>query len=172
MAPDLRTLDLHVFLGVMLKLFLFSLLVLGAAALSAPTVQGRAPRSCSKRCVARDCGSLTLSYGKYCGVTHTGCEGEEPCDAFDACCAAHDKCVGTKTMGLGKQDKVCHSAFTACLRKAEEAGAAPFTSKPDCDIKKVVKTMIDGISLASSFAGLFSEAGKVEMPVTWEGNAA
>jgi hypothetical protein len=75
-------------------------------------------------------------------------------------------------MGLGKQDKVCLSAFTACLRKAEEAGAAPFTSKPDCDIKKVVKTMIDGISLASSFAGLFSEAGKVEMPVTWEGNAA
>jgi secretory phospholipase A2 len=34
-----------------------------------------------------------MRYGKYCGVSYTGCPGEAPCDALDACCAVHDACV-------------------------------------------------------------------------------
>jgi secretory phospholipase A2 len=34
-----------------------------------------------------------MRYGKYCGVSYTGCPGEAPCDALDACCMLHDACV-------------------------------------------------------------------------------
>jgi hypothetical protein len=34
-----------------------------------------------------------MRYGKYCGVSYTGCPGEDPCDALDACCMIHDACV-------------------------------------------------------------------------------
>jgi hypothetical protein len=37
-----------------------------------------------------------LRYGKYCGVMYTGCPGEKPCDAFDACCMVHDACVTSR----------------------------------------------------------------------------
>jgi hypothetical protein len=36
-----------------------------------------------------------LRYGKYCGIGYTGCPGEKPCDALDACCQDHDACIGT-----------------------------------------------------------------------------
>jgi hypothetical protein len=34
-----------------------------------------------------------MRYGKYCGVSYTGCPGEAPCDALNACCMIHDACV-------------------------------------------------------------------------------
>lgn len=34
-----------------------------------------------------------LRYGKYCGILYSGCLGEKPCDALDACCMVHDHCV-------------------------------------------------------------------------------
>jgi hypothetical protein len=36
-----------------------------------------------------------LRYGKYCGILYSGCPGEKPCDALDACCMVHDHCVAT-----------------------------------------------------------------------------
>jgi hypothetical protein len=36
-----------------------------------------------------------LRYGKYCGILYSGCPGEKPCDALDACCMVHDHCVDT-----------------------------------------------------------------------------
>lgn len=35
-------------------------------------------------CVAAE--GTNIRYGKYCGVGHSGCEGEKPCDPVDACC--------------------------------------------------------------------------------------
>lgn len=35
-----------------------------------------------------------IRYGKFCGVGWSGCPGEKPCDDLDACCMAHDECVG------------------------------------------------------------------------------
>ena len=40
--------------------------------------------------------ALSIRYGKYCGIGHSGCPGEEPCDDLDACCMVHDSCVGAK----------------------------------------------------------------------------
>ena len=37
--------------------------------------------------------ALSIRYGKYCGIGHSGCPGEEPCDDLDACCMVHDNCV-------------------------------------------------------------------------------
>ena len=38
-----------------------------------------------------------LRYGKYCGILYSGCPGEQPCDALDACCMHHDNCVQAKS---------------------------------------------------------------------------
>uniref|UniRef100_A0A2P2JPD0 Phospholipase A2 homolog 1 n=1 Tax=Rhizophora mucronata TaxID=61149 RepID=A0A2P2JPD0_RHIMU len=51
---------------------------------------------CSRTCVAMNCNSIGIRYGKYCGVGWTGCPGEKPCDDLDACCKIHDECVEKK----------------------------------------------------------------------------
>ncbi|XP_033510234.1 phospholipase A2-beta-like isoform X2 [Nicotiana tomentosiformis] len=48
---------------------------------------------CSKTCVAENCNSIGIRYGKYCGVGWSGCPGEKPCDDLDTCCKIHDECV-------------------------------------------------------------------------------
>ncbi|XP_062183129.1 probable phospholipase A2 homolog 2 [Phragmites australis] len=49
---------------------------------------------CSRTCESEHCTAAPLMrYGKYCGVSYTGCPGEAPCDALDACCMLHDACV-------------------------------------------------------------------------------
>ena len=134
----------------------------GAPQPAAPRRAGRAappPRQCARQCVARDCENFSINYGRYCGVTHTGCAGTPPCDAYDACCHAHDGCVSSG--GLGKNDQQCHRDFTACLKRAQEANEAPWTQK--CDVGTVVKTMTDGIELASKFADLLGGGGKLEL---------
>ena len=37
--------------------------------------------------------ALSIRYGKYCGIGHSRCPGENPCDDLDACCMVHDNCV-------------------------------------------------------------------------------
>jgi len=43
-----------------------------------------------------------LRYGKYCGILYSGCPGEKPCDALDACCMVHDHCVDTHNSRLSQ----------------------------------------------------------------------
>ncbi|XP_020581364.1 uncharacterized protein LOC110025292 isoform X5 [Phalaenopsis equestris] len=54
-----------------------------------PKVEG----SCSRYCVAENCDTFGIRYGKFCGVGWSGCPGEKPCDDLDACCMAHDECA-------------------------------------------------------------------------------
>nr|GMC61297.1 phospholipase A2-alpha-like [Ipomoea batatas]GMC65011.1 phospholipase A2-alpha-like [Ipomoea batatas] len=54
---------------------------------------------CSRTCESKFCGGMNevapfLRYGKYCGILYSGCPGEKPCDALDACCMQHDDCIG------------------------------------------------------------------------------
>ncbi|XVE98032.1 hypothetical protein REPUB_Repub03eG0070300 [Reevesia pubescens] len=51
---------------------------------------------CSRTCIAENCNSVGIRYGKYCGVGWSGCPGEKPCDDLDACCKIHDECVEKK----------------------------------------------------------------------------
>ncbi|KAG8099565.1 hypothetical protein GUJ93_ZPchr0013g35621 [Zizania palustris] len=47
----------------------------------------RCSRTCeSEYCVGTYAQAPLMRYGKYCGVSYTGCPGEHPCDALDACC--------------------------------------------------------------------------------------
>ncbi|KAI3996069.1 hypothetical protein MKX01_037944 [Papaver californicum] len=63
--------------------------------------------NCSKTCVAQDCNSVGIRYGKFCGVGWTGCPGQKPCDDLDACCKIHDECV---------EKKVENESFLICLQ--------------------------------------------------------
>ncbi|XP_010267030.1 PREDICTED: phospholipase A2-gamma-like isoform X2 [Nelumbo nucifera] len=72
---------------------------------------------CSKTCVADNCNSVGIRYGKFCGVGWTGCPGEKPCDDLDACCKTHDECVEKKgqtwsDLGMSSKDKVLKAQHT------------------------------------------------------------
>lgn len=80
---------------------------------------------CSRKCLAVDCDGPGIRYGKYCGVGHTGCAGEKPCDGVDTCCKQHDNCTGKR----GVLDNACHRSFISCLKKQQTSGAAGFSRK-------------------------------------------
>ncbi|CAL4926899.1 unnamed protein product [Urochloa decumbens] len=55
-------------------------------------------QACSRTCESDHCTTAPfLRYGKYCGILYSGCPGEAPCDALDACCMHHDNCVQAKS---------------------------------------------------------------------------
>ncbi|MCL7024600.1 hypothetical protein MKW94_018945 [Papaver nudicaule] len=64
--------------------------------------------NCSKTCVAQDCNSVGIRYGKFCGVGWTGCTGQKPCDDLDACCKVHDDCV-EKKVALLNLNEIFHN---------------------------------------------------------------
>ncbi|PUZ45148.1 hypothetical protein GQ55_8G199100 [Panicum hallii var. hallii] len=75
-------------------LLLLLLAVAGHSPAAASIFGGDAASECSRTCESEHCAAAPLMrYGKYCGVSYTGCPGEAPCDALDACCAVHDACV-------------------------------------------------------------------------------
>ena len=119
-----------------------SILFLLARAADAP--------ACATSCAAASCDNVGIRWGRFCGVTHTGCAGVEPCDAYDACCQSHDACVVGG--GLSAEDQRCHSAFIRCLSAAAAAKSPPWSTA--CSARQVVRTMTDGIKLASAFAGI------------------
>ena len=143
---------------------LFQIALLLTCSLAAPlNIPRRQPpaRQCARECVARDCGAFSIRYGKYCGITTTGCKGEEPCDAIDACCMQHDACV--QGGGLSRQDAACHATFTTCLQAASGTPAT-FTRDPQCSAERVTRTMAEGITMAARLSEVFSNGGvKVDM---------
>ncbi|KAI3975884.1 hypothetical protein MKX01_029100 [Papaver californicum] len=82
---------------IITTIFLFLLLV---TANSDPQI------NCSKTCVAQDCNSVGIRYGKFCGVGWTGCPGQKPCDDLDACCKIHDECVEKKVIKINDVRKL------------------------------------------------------------------
>ncbi|KAK4283929.1 hypothetical protein QN277_000829 [Acacia crassicarpa] len=97
---------------------------------------------CSGICIAQNCDSIGIRYGKYCGLGHTGCPGEKPCDDVDACCMKHDDCVGKYGMTHVK----CHEKFKNCLRKVLKSGKAGFSK--ECPYSIAAPTMIRGMDVA------------------------
>ncbi|XP_068343747.1 probable phospholipase A2 homolog 1 [Pyrus communis] len=98
--------------------------------------------NCSRICVAENCNSVGIRYGKYCGVGWTGCPGEQPCDDLDACCKIHDDCVGNKGMTNIK----CHEKFKRCIKKVHKSGKVGFAKQ--CPYDTAVPTMVQGMDLA------------------------
>uniref|UniRef100_A0A804P8V1 phospholipase A2 n=1 Tax=Zea mays TaxID=4577 RepID=A0A804P8V1_MAIZE len=79
-----------------------------------------------------------LRYGKYCGIMYSGCPGEPPCDALDACCMHHDNCVQAKMDYLST---ACNEALLDCLAKLRE-GTSTFEGN-----RCMIDQVIDVISL-------------------------
>uniref|UniRef100_A0A5B6YUS6 phospholipase A2 n=1 Tax=Davidia involucrata TaxID=16924 RepID=A0A5B6YUS6_DAVIN len=97
---------------------------------------------CSKTCVAENCNTVGIRYGKYCGVGWTGCPGEKPCDDLDACCKIHDECVDKK----GLINVKCHEKFKSCIKKVQKSGKVGFSR--DCPYNTAVPTMVQGMDMA------------------------
>jgi len=79
-----------------------------------------------------------LRYGKYCGILYSGCPGEQPCDALDACCMHHDNCVQAKKDYLSTS---CNEALLECLARLRE-GTSTFDGN-----KCMIDEVIDVISV-------------------------
>ncbi|KAK1354858.1 hypothetical protein POM88_048114 [Heracleum sosnowskyi] len=102
--------------------------------------------TCSTTCVAQNCNTIGIRYGKYCGVGWSGCPGEKPCDDLDACCKVHDDCVGQKGMNNVK----CHEKFKRCIKKVQKSGKPGFSTV--CPVDVVVPTMDQGMDMAIMFS--------------------
>ncbi|XP_050217163.1 probable phospholipase A2 homolog 1 [Mercurialis annua] len=112
---------------------------------------------CSKTCVAQNCNSVGIRYGKYCGVGWTGCPGEKPCDDLDACCKIHDDCVEKK----GLMSIKCHEKFKTCIKKVKKSGKVGFSR--DCSYDTAVPTMIQGMDMAILLSQFGSPNPKIEL---------
>ncbi|XWS69984.1 hypothetical protein CRYUN_Cryun03dG0010300 [Craigia yunnanensis] len=97
---------------------------------------------CSRTCIAENCNSVGIRYGKYCGVGWSGCPGEKPCDDLDACCKIHDECVEKK----GLINVKCHEKFKSCIKKVQKSGKVGFSC--NCPIETAVPTMMQGMDMA------------------------
>lgn len=96
-------------------------------------------QACSRTCESDHCTTPPfLRYGKYCGILYSGCPGEAPCDALDACCMHHDNCVQAKMDYLST---TCNEALLDCLANLRE-GTATFEGN-----KCMIDQVIDVISL-------------------------
>ncbi|GAB2222973.1 hypothetical protein Droror1_Dr00017106 [Drosera rotundifolia] len=117
--------------------FVVILLVLGS-----PLTIDSQQVGCSTSCVAVNCNSVGIRYGKYCGVGHSGCPGEKPCDDLDACCKIHDECVDKHGMTNVK----CHEKFKRCIKRVQKSGKAGFSD--ECPYDVAVPTMVQGMDMA------------------------
>ncbi|XP_057447294.1 probable phospholipase A2 homolog 1 [Lotus japonicus] len=98
--------------------------------------------TCSRKCIAEQCDTMGIKYGKYCGVGYSGCDGEKPCDDLDACCMTHDDCVGK----FGMTDVKCHKKLKKCLTRVLKSGKVGFSK--ECPYSTAAPTMIRGMDLA------------------------
>jgi hypothetical protein len=117
--------------------------------LSSPLVQAKdvdvEDPNCVKTCLEENCSNpLTIKYGKYCGVEHTGCKDEKPCDHIDGCCAVHDKCMVTVSKkGKANAGQGCHKKFLWCMSRVQKMREIGFSTK--CPLQTVVPTLRDAI---------------------------
>ncbi|KAH7692090.1 Phospholipase A(2) protein [Dioscorea alata] len=123
-----------------------ALLALATLATALLLVSGDPQASCSKSCVAMNCNSMGIRYGKFCGVGWTGCAGEKPCDELDACCKIHDECVEKKGMMSVK----CHEKFKNCIKRVKKSGKVGFSK--ECPFEVAMPTMIQGMDMAILFS--------------------
>ncbi|WOK94799.1 hypothetical protein Cni_G03504 [Canna indica] len=134
---------------------LLLLVLLYAFVRGGATTHSHAEVNCSKRCVAENCNTIGIRYGKFCGVGWTGCPGEKPCDELDACCKIHDECVEKK----GMMSVRCHEKFKTCMKKVKKSGKIGFSK--ECSYEKAMPTMIQGMDMAILFSQLGSQKAEL-----------
>ncbi|KAL6645822.1 hypothetical protein ACP70R_017430 [Stipagrostis hirtigluma subsp. patula] len=89
-----------------------------------------------------------LRYGKYCGILYSGCPGEMPCDALDACCMIHDYCVDSHNNDYLNLE--CNENLLSCLDRVSPAG--PTFPGNQCGVGRT-KLVIRGVIETAVLAG-------------------
>ncbi|CAN7076004.1 unnamed protein product [Brassica oleracea var. botrytis] len=109
---------------------------------------------CTRTCIAQNCDTLSIRYGKYCGIGHSGCPGEEPCDDLDACCMVHDSCVEAK----GMSNISCHKKFQKCVNRLSKSIKQSKNIKvgfsKQCPYSVVIPTVNQGMDIGIMFSQL------------------
>ncbi|XP_051182142.1 probable phospholipase A2 homolog 2 [Lolium perenne] len=113
--------------------------------------QGKAPagdKDCSRMCESMFCTvAPVLRYGKYCGILYSGCPGEKPCDALDACCMTHDHCVADHNNDY--LNTMCNENLLNCLDRVNPAGPTfPGNKCGVGEVAFVIKGVIETAVLA------------------------
>ncbi|GJN08399.1 hypothetical protein PR202_ga26312 [Eleusine coracana subsp. coracana] len=133
-------------------LLLLLLLATASQALNVGNLLGTPPagsQGCSRKCESAFCTvPPLLRYGKYCGILYSGCPGEKPCDALDACCMVHDHCVATHNNDY--LNTRCNENLLSCLDRVSPAG--PTFPGNDCDVRRTA-SVIRGVIEAAVLAG-------------------
>ncbi|CAH8389256.1 unnamed protein product [Eruca vesicaria subsp. sativa] len=109
---------------------------------------------CTRTCIAKNCDTLSIRYGKYCGIGHFGCPGEKPCDDLDACCMVHDNCVEAK----GMTNISCHKKFQKCVNELSKSIKQSKNKKvgfsKQCPYSVVIPTVNQGMDIGIMFSQL------------------
>ncbi|XP_038984743.1 phospholipase A2-alpha-like isoform X1 [Phoenix dactylifera] len=109
-------------------------------------------QQCSRTCASQHCNAPPfLKYGKYCGILYSGCPGEKPCDALDACCMTHDNCVESKHNDYLNVE--CNENLLNCIAKVRASGKGTFKGN-----KCMVEEVVDVITLVMEVALLAGRA--------------
>ncbi|CAN6372335.1 unnamed protein product [Urochloa humidicola] len=96
---------------------------------------GDAASDCSRTCESEHCTAPLMRYGKYCGVRYTGCPGEVPCDAIDACCMLHDACV--QATDNDYLNIWCNQSLLDCVAAARPEAVAVTFEGNQCNVTEV-----------------------------------
>ncbi|KAL6654125.1 hypothetical protein ACP70R_007590 [Stipagrostis hirtigluma subsp. patula] len=133
-------------------LLLLLLAVAGHHSLAAASIFGGGDTSslvqqCSRTCESEHCTAAPLMrYGKYCGVSYTGCPGEAPCDALDACCMLHDACV--QATDNDYLNMWCNQSLLDCVAAATKSAAAATFEGNQCNATEVADEITSVVEAA------------------------
>ncbi|XP_010916514.1 phospholipase A2 homolog 3 [Elaeis guineensis] len=101
---------------------------------------------CSRTCESQHCNTAPfLKYGKYCGFLYSGCPGEKPCDALDACCMNHDNCIQSKNNDYLNVE--CSENLLYCIAEVRGSGKGTFEGNK-CMVEEVVDVITVVIEVA------------------------
>ncbi|CAD6253621.1 unnamed protein product [Miscanthus lutarioriparius] len=93
-----------------------------------------------------------MRYGKYCGVSYTGCPGEAPCDAIDACCMLHDACV--QATDNDYLNLWCNQSLLDCVAAARTTAVAATFQGNRCNVTDVADEITTVVEAAVYARGI------------------
>ncbi|TVU24743.1 hypothetical protein EJB05_27197, partial [Eragrostis curvula] len=111
------------------------------------TQLGAHAQDCSRTCESEHCTAAPLMrYGKYCGLSYTGCPGESPCDALDACCMLHDACV--QATDNDYLNMWCNQSLLDCVAAARPSTAGTTFAGNQCNVTEVADEITSVVEAA------------------------
>ncbi|XP_008809808.2 phospholipase A2 homolog 3-like isoform X2 [Phoenix dactylifera] len=151
LSSKLAILIFHLLLALLISTTPIHALNIGVQSVNSGITASK-QQQCSRTCASQHCNAPPfLKYGKYCGILYSGCPGEKPCDALDACCMTHDNCVESKHNDYLNVE--CNENLLNCIAKVRASGKGTFKGN-----KCMVEEVVDVITLVMEVALLAGRA--------------